>query len=266
LFKKHYLFFLLVTSPSPTQLTQSSTNLIKNKNSRAKLSQAGKSKSLPDLFFPKLLDEQELMEAIQEGDITNLKYILNRQRRVEINFVDENGLTPLHWASQTGNKEAVSLLLGIYGINVNQQDSNGKTPLHYAATLDFEDIVVLLIQHKDIDVTIKDFQQKTPKDLSNSKKIIGILNYAEKKQNLKNENSSGLLKITSNPVFGGGPQVETLSIIKVLRDREMTIQQLKKQLQTLQEKNAQLEKEFLKESVNWILEDDSEESDNANFY
>lgn len=46
----------------------------------------------------------------------------------------------------------------------------------------------------------------------------------------------------------------------------MTIQQLKKQLQTLQEKNAQLEKEFLKESVNWILEDDSEESDNANFY
>lgn len=149
------------------------------------------------------------MEAIQEGDITNLKYILNRQRRVEINFVDENGLTPLHWASQTGNKEAVSLLLGIYGINVNQQvflilitkkkhllyqDSNGKTPLHYAATLDFEDIVVLLIQHKDIDVTIKDFQQKTPKDLSNSKKIIGILNYAEKKQNLKNGKIKNYLK------------------------------------------------------------------------
>ena len=93
-----------------------------------------------------------------------------------MNAKNEDGWTPLHWATHKGHREITELLLA-KGADVNAKDESGMTPLHYAADYGHEEIVELLIS-KGADVNAKDNDGKTPLDLviqTNKKEIADLL-------------------------------------------------------------------------------------------
>merc|ERR1712098_266786 len=61
------------------------------------------------------------------------------------NFVNENGYTPLHYASHYGNKESCKIFV-LKGADVNAESKRGITPLMLAANRGHVEVVRLLLQ------------------------------------------------------------------------------------------------------------------------
>lgn len=80
----------------------------------------------------------------------------------EIDSQDEDGLTPLMYATLDGQHEVVELLIQ-KGAYLNQIDGEGETALHYATKYGQSKITELLIAN-GADFTIKDYCGKTPLD------------------------------------------------------------------------------------------------------
>uniref|UniRef100_A0A3Q3IFK6 Uncharacterized protein n=1 Tax=Monopterus albus TaxID=43700 RepID=A0A3Q3IFK6_MONAL len=87
--------------------------------------------------------DQELLQAVKTEDLLTVQRILQRPRpgkakllgaakRVNVNIQDADGLSPLHYAALSGNKELISLLLEAQAA-VDIKDHKGMRPLHYAA-------------------------------------------------------------------------------------------------------------------------------------
>jgi ankyrin repeat protein len=63
-----------------------------------------------------------------------------------INLVNHQGMTPLHYASECGHEDAVrALIRANEAIDVNARDLKGKTPLCLAVERGFDRIVELLV-------------------------------------------------------------------------------------------------------------------------
>jgi ankyrin repeat protein len=85
-----------------------------------------------------------------------LALLLTREKKIEINKVNESGLTALYVAVATSNVTAARFLLE-KGANPNVADPNGYIPLHVAAKYAKDmDIVELLLNHKDTNVNFLD--------------------------------------------------------------------------------------------------------------
>ncbi|XP_054879072.1 caskin-1-like isoform X5 [Poeciliopsis prolifica] len=87
--------------------------------------------------------DQELLQAVKTEDLLTAQRLLQRPRpgkakllgatkRVNVNIQDADGLSPLHHAALSGNKELISLLLEAQA-TVDIKDHKGMRPLHYAA-------------------------------------------------------------------------------------------------------------------------------------
>ena len=97
--------------------------------------------------------------SLFDGQINDQDAKMLLDAGVDVNAVDENGLTPLFRQCEAGNLPVVKLLLDA-GADVNQpcSDESGMTPLFCAAT---EVIVRLLLKHgADINAESRDY--KTP--------------------------------------------------------------------------------------------------------
>ncbi|XP_047214245.1 caskin-1-like isoform X2 [Girardinichthys multiradiatus] len=89
--------------------------------------------------------DQELLQAVKTEDLLTVQKLLQRPRpgkakllgstkKVNVNFQDTDGFSPLHHAALNGNLELVSLLLESQAA-VDIRDQKGMRPLHYAAWL-----------------------------------------------------------------------------------------------------------------------------------
>lgn len=58
--------------------------------------------------------QREIFEKISKNEVCELKTLL-AQTKVKMDFVDENGMSPLQHACYKGNKEIVQLLLDQVG-------------------------------------------------------------------------------------------------------------------------------------------------------
>ncbi|XP_061575417.1 caskin-1-like isoform X5 [Cololabis saira] len=87
--------------------------------------------------------DQELLQAAKTEDLLTAQRLLQRPRpgkakllgaakRINVNIQDADGLSPLHHAALSGNKEMISLLLEAQAA-VDIKDHKGMRPLHYAA-------------------------------------------------------------------------------------------------------------------------------------
>jgi ankyrin repeat protein len=74
-----------------------------------------------------------LHDAAGRGDVEEIQRILSQGSNVNINAVDENGLTALLLATYRGHAAAITELVRL-GANVNIADLNGETPLMWAAS------------------------------------------------------------------------------------------------------------------------------------
>ena len=71
----------------------------------------------------------ELINYVIENNIKRINKLLKKGS--DVNCKDDNGWTPLHFASQEFNEEIIELLLN-NGADPNAQDINGNTPLSTA--------------------------------------------------------------------------------------------------------------------------------------
>lgn len=69
--------------------------------------------------------------------------------------VDEDGLTPLHWACDRGHLALVEALLKRFPDRINVTDPAQQTPLHYASYCSHSEVVALLMK-SGADPTLKD--------------------------------------------------------------------------------------------------------------
>ena len=66
-----------------------------------------------------------------------------------LDFQDLDGhkMNPLMYACQSGNTQAVRLLLSNYKFNLKQKNSDGLSALHLAVIFNHKDIIQLLIDN-----------------------------------------------------------------------------------------------------------------------
>ncbi|KAK7504136.1 hypothetical protein BaRGS_00004440 [Batillaria attramentaria] len=118
----------------------------------------------PNVRFP---DELVFLDHIKENDITAINSMLRRaSMQIDINGLNDAGLSPLHAAVLEGNLAAVQLLVK-HGADVNTQDTDTWTPLHAACAEGHCEIVRLLLANgarKDL----KTCEGERPLDLVDS--------------------------------------------------------------------------------------------------
>ncbi|KAJ8675597.1 hypothetical protein QAD02_011383 [Eretmocerus hayati] len=88
--------------------------------------------------------QQDIFEAVNDGKIQELKIILSTNK-IKVDFVDENGMTPLQHACYKGSKDIVEMLID-HGADPNKCDHPHQyTPLHFAALSGNADLCQLLL-------------------------------------------------------------------------------------------------------------------------
>ena len=87
------------------------------------------------------VDERKLVAASRDGDIQKVKSYL--AVGVDVNNIDEDGHTPLHWNI---NNESIEVLIA-KGANVNTISKHGLTPLDMAIKRNHTETADLLRKH-----------------------------------------------------------------------------------------------------------------------
>ena len=96
-----------------------------------------------------------LFKAISAGGVENINALL--RQGADVNALDKNGLTPLHYAAVMGSPEKVDALLRA-GAIANAKDKGGQTPLDWAEESSYKN-------PEEIKLTLKLAGAKRSKDL-----------------------------------------------------------------------------------------------------
>lgn len=88
-------------------------------------------------------DAESIFDAISNDDSSKVQGCL--AQGADVNMVDADGMSALHYAVDRAHHEIVQLLIDA-GANVNAKDGDGQTPLMYAVTCEHEDLVSVLLQ------------------------------------------------------------------------------------------------------------------------
>nr|XP_018667422.1 caskin-2-like [Ciona intestinalis] len=96
---------------------------------------------------------EELLEAIKCQDISVVQKILHKgkgkilgsSKKVNVNFQNEEGLSPLHQASLHANVDIVCLLIDA-NATLDLQDANGMRALHYSSLKGKVEVVAALLE------------------------------------------------------------------------------------------------------------------------
>ncbi len=110
-----------------------------------KLKQAGNSpEKIEEQIKSAMLYTQELHKAVLEGNISHVLKCLS-YHGVDVNYPNEQGMTPLHLAAREGLAETVKILLTVPNIRVDLVSNNGWTALHIASRMGYADVVDALL-------------------------------------------------------------------------------------------------------------------------
>ena len=88
----------------------------------------------------KLLDD-DLTKACRQGDITQVKKAL--EKGANVNIMDQDGYTPLHYAARFGRTYMVQVLLE-KNAETKRQDGGGNTAAHLAVKNGHHEVVRLI--------------------------------------------------------------------------------------------------------------------------
>ena len=114
---------------------------------------------LPTLYF--IMDSnQDIFELSKRGKTEEIRELL-KEKKVEVNVIDDIGWTPLHWASYRGHVETVKVLITERGAEVNVKSDIGTAPLHQASSNGHVETVRILLA-LGAEVNLRDEYRETP--------------------------------------------------------------------------------------------------------
>jgi len=103
--------------------------------------------------------------AAANGQAAVIEWLVSDESRDdEVNKVDEDARTPLHWAAWNGKSETARTLLEVGAIR-DKVTRTGFTPLHYACFIGSLDTVKVLVEF-GAKYDAKDESQQTPYDVA----------------------------------------------------------------------------------------------------
>lgn len=85
-----------------------------------------------------------LHHACRKNQLAIAAYLIKEGSDVNMETIDSNYYTPLHWAASRGHVEAADLLLK-HGAQLDVEDKNGSTALHWACFHGREQMIRLLL-------------------------------------------------------------------------------------------------------------------------
>ncbi|KAA0704824.1 Transient receptor potential cation channel subfamily A member 1 [Triplophysa tibetana] len=92
------------------------------------------------------LDSADVFELAFKGNASAVDR-LRRKSRENLSTRDENGASPLHYASAGGNLDAIRLIVSVVGSEeLNVPDEQGRTPLHWAVERNQTQSCALLLE------------------------------------------------------------------------------------------------------------------------
>ncbi|CAJ1072335.1 oxysterol-binding protein-related protein 1-like isoform X1 [Xyrichtys novacula] len=100
--------------------------------------------------------EEKLLEAAREGDISTLSKLLSGREAPDINCRDSVGNTPLHCAAYRGQKQCIIKLLKS-GASPNIRNSNGQTALDLVRTDELK-LILAAYQEKETNRGLEKFE------------------------------------------------------------------------------------------------------------
>ena len=112
-----------------------------------------------------------MQKDTRDDQLEIVKHLLEREANIEAQ--DQDGVTPLHCASQIGDLEIVKHLLE-RGANIEAQDQHGGTPLHWASRNGHLEIVKHLLENR-ANIEAKDNDGCTPVQRSQKEEISTLL-------------------------------------------------------------------------------------------
>ena len=89
---------------------------------------------------------------IKNGDLEGLVCLVDRMQ-VNLKYQDDNGFTLLHYAAFR-NQPAIMQYLLDSGLNINQIDIEGNTTLHFTIKNGYNEAMECLLNHKGVDTTL----------------------------------------------------------------------------------------------------------------
>ena len=100
-----------------------------------------------------------LSAAAAEGNSAAIRMLV-RTGKADVNISDLSGRTPIFYAVEQNQEDALRTLLSL-GADVNAQDNNGVSVLMRASAKNRQDCVNILLRQKGINPNLKDFQDRT---------------------------------------------------------------------------------------------------------
>lgn len=98
-----------------------------------------------DTSWTALTGRSALHEACWGMNINSVNLLLNAG--CNVNIPDQYGRTPLSYAGEGSDSEAIIDLLVQHGADVNYGDPQRKTPLHFAVSLGSANLIPVLVRH-----------------------------------------------------------------------------------------------------------------------
>lgn len=116
--------------------------------------------------------------ACQNGKCQIVDYMVNSDKRADVNKKDEEGWTPLHWAAQNNHFDVINELCKDDRTDVNIKDKQGFTPFLIAVLNSAEESLPIFLSNKKVEIDARDADGKSALHLAvraGNPKIIKIL-------------------------------------------------------------------------------------------
>ena len=108
-----------------------------------------------------------LMWALQRSP-NGVVELLLQHRQIDINKVNAEGLSAVHFAVCGGNHEGLAALLAqdqLLTTTINYRDDGGRSPIMLAVSLNRVNCFHLLLNNPNVDLDTRDNHQRTPQEV-----------------------------------------------------------------------------------------------------